>query len=409
MVLNVCRRVLGEGPDAEDAFQATFLVLVRKAPGIRRREAVGSWLYKVAHRVALRARATAARRPLPGLAEAEVPARAAGEEVVWRDLRPVLDDEVSRLPEKYRRAVVLCYLSGQTTEEAARQLGCPRGTVLSRLAWARQRLRSRLVRRGVALSAAGLAAFLEEGAAPAVVAGALVDRTVRAALWYAAGKAATGGVLSARAVKLMEGVLHAMFLNKVKVVLLLVLVLVVLGAGLGLWNRPAATADPVERRKEEVARTGTRTSDEPAAPARTVEVLREVPRPIGTWERDFGPYHMTLRIEADHLYGTATILDKGRKMTIQLDGDYSVTRDSLLYGVITGVDVPEGPEDLQGLENLGMYSDQPFSLRYRLDGRTLTLKDLKLGIGVKEGEGQEIRVILGRYKKKAAAAKEENP
>jgi RNA polymerase sigma factor (sigma-70 family) len=409
MVHNVCRRLLRDGPDAEDAFQATFLLLVRRAAAIRDREAVGSWLYRVAYRVARRARATAARAPRPVPAE-EWPARADGDDLVWRDLRPVLDDEVSRLPEKYRRAVVLCYLSGITTEEAARQLGCARGTVLSRLAWARDRLRGRLVRRGVTLSAAGLATLLGREAASAAVPGALVVSTVKAALWYAAGKAAAAGVLSRRAVSLTEGVLQSMFLNKVKVVLLVALVLTVLGAGVGLWNRPSATADPVERRKEEAARTGSKTAEEPAAPARANAVPTEVRRPVGNWERDFGPYHMTLRIEEDHLYGTLTMVEKGAKMTLVVDADYSVTRDSLLYGVITAVDVP----DLTSAEvshdaELGLYSDQPFSMRYRLDGNTLTLKDLKLGIGTKPEDMKEFRMILGRYKRKARAAKEENP
>jgi RNA polymerase sigma factor (sigma-70 family) len=412
MVHNVCRRVLGDGPDAEDAFQATFLVLVRRAAAIRDREAVASWLYKVAYRVALRVRATAAKGPVCGLPEAEPPARGDGDDVVWRDLRPVLDDEVSRLPEKYRRAVVLCYLSGQTTAEAARQLGCARGTVLSRLAWARERLRSRLVRRGVALSAAGLATFLARDAT-ATVPGAVVASTVKAALWYAAGNTATAGIVSERAVSLTEGVLHAMFLNKVKLVLLVALVLVVLGAGLGLWNRPSATADPVERRREEAPQAGRKTAEEPLPQARAYAVPQEVQRPLGTWEREFGPYHFTLRIEEDHLYGTLTGLeaDKGRKLTVQLDADYSVTRDGLLYGVITGVDVPDGDKDadkLQDLQDLDAYSDQPFSMRYRLDGNTLTLKNLKLGLTTKEEDTKEIRLILGRYKKKARAAKEED-
>jgi RNA polymerase sigma factor (sigma-70 family) len=409
MVLNVCRRVLGDGPDADDAFQATFLMLVRKAGMIYKRQAVGSWLYKVAYRVALRARETARRHRCERHA-GEVPARAA-EDPVWRDLRRVLDEEVSRLPEKYRRAVVLCYFSGKTTAEAARQLGCPRGTVLSRLAWARERLRSRLVRRGLALSAAALATALAENAASAVVSSALVDCTVKAALWYAAGKAATAGVLSGRAVTLMEGVLHAMVLNKVKVGLVLVLVLVVLGAGLGLWNRQTATADPVERRKDEAPRATTRAAEEPGNQARAYAVPEEVRRPLGTWERDNGPYHMTLRIEADHLYGTLTAVDpqKGLKETIHMDSDYSVTRDSLLYGVVTSVDVPEGPKEDQEEADLDFWSDQPFSLRYRLDGNTLTLKDLKLGVGMKEEEAKQFHVILGRYKKKTSATKEDNP
>src|SRR5262249_4735029 len=152
LVLNVCRRVLRDEDDAEDAFQATFLVLARRARSIRRGESLGSWLYKVAYRAALAARAArkrAGRRtPL-----ADLPAPEPADDPVGRAPRPVLDEEVSRLPDKYRAPFVLCYLEGKTTDEAAEPLGCPRGTVGTRLAWARERLRSRLARRGVALSA----------------------------------------------------------------------------------------------------------------------------------------------------------------------------------------------------------------------------------------------------------------
>src|SRR5262245_9308855 len=167
LVLDVCGRLLRQAEDAEDVFQATFLALARRAGSLGKREALGSWLYKVAYRLALRVRARAAREaalrqrvpaPLaPGLA-----GRDAGP-----DLRPLLDEEINRLPEKYRAAVVLYYLQGKTTEEAARQLGCARGTVCSRLSWARQRLRSRLTRRGLALGAAGLGVRLAPAAGAA--------------------------------------------------------------------------------------------------------------------------------------------------------------------------------------------------------------------------------------------------
>src|SRR5262245_59291090 len=151
MVYNVCRRVLRDDHDAEDAFQASFLILARKAASLGRREALPGWLYRVALRVALRARAR-----VPALVGAEFPEPAAEDpdSVLWQDLKSVLDEEVGRLPEKYRLPVVLCYLSGLSTDEAACRIGVPRGTVLSRLAWARERLRGRLARRGVALSAA---------------------------------------------------------------------------------------------------------------------------------------------------------------------------------------------------------------------------------------------------------------
>jgi RNA polymerase sigma factor (sigma-70 family) len=213
LVLNVCRRALRDSHDVEDAFQATFLVLVRKAASIGKRESVAAWLYKVAYRVALRARAGAAQRAAHER-PADLPALPApeGPDAAWRELRPLLDQEVSRLPEKYRVPVVLCYLESRTYDEAARELGCSRGTVSTRLTRARELLRRRLVRRGLTLSAALVGPFLVERAAPAAVPARLTAGTVRAALLGAAG--AADGLLSANVVSLTEGALQAMRLTK---------------------------------------------------------------------------------------------------------------------------------------------------------------------------------------------------
>jgi RNA polymerase sigma factor (sigma-70 family) len=173
MVWNVCRRLLRSTQDAEDAFQASFLALLRAARSIRAGTAIGGWLYKVAYRVALKAKARAAnraRRETPGVdllfAEPTEP------DLLWRDLRPVLDEEINRLRSQYRLPLVLCYLEGKTTTEAAQLLGCPRGTVATRLAWARQRLRARLTRRGLTLSStAVLATLLSEHALSASLPG----------------------------------------------------------------------------------------------------------------------------------------------------------------------------------------------------------------------------------------------
>jgi hypothetical protein len=147
----------------------------------------------VAFRVALRVRAKTARRKAWERAVEDVPARPAADEVAWSDLRRVLDEEIDRLPEKYRRPFVLCYLEGQTNEEAAAQLGCPKGTILSRLARGRERLRSRLARRGLALSAAALSTGLAEGTASAAVPALLASCTVEAAIPFAAGTAGKMG------------------------------------------------------------------------------------------------------------------------------------------------------------------------------------------------------------------------
>lgn len=182
MVYAVCRRLLGRSHEAEDAFQATFLVLIRKAATLDRRGSVAGWLYRVAYRVAVRARAKAARwrqepQQVLDMLEADPDKIAAQQE-----LRGVLDEELNRLPEKYRLPVVLCYLEGQTNDEAARHLGWPKGTVSGRLARARDLLRSRLARRGLAPSVAVLAAALEAYAGPPAVPAALAEGIVKAAV-----------------------------------------------------------------------------------------------------------------------------------------------------------------------------------------------------------------------------------
>jgi RNA polymerase sigma factor (sigma-70 family) len=257
MVLGVCRRVLRDTHAAEDAFQATFLVLVRKAGGIARGVAVGPWLYRVAFRVALRARAAVAKRPaqaLPG--ELPAPATAGLTECDWQ---PILDEEIDRLPERYRRPVVLCHLQGHTLAEAARQLGCPRGTVAVRLARARQKLRARLTRRGVALTAALPAALASSSA----VSAALVKAAVRGALGYALGT--TAGALSTSVFTLTEGVVRAMLLSKLKLVAVVLMATALAGAGVGWATYRADAGEPPTGGD---ARAAPRAGDEPVAPRR---------------------------------------------------------------------------------------------------------------------------------------------
>jgi RNA polymerase sigma factor (sigma-70 family) len=241
MVLGVCRRVLHDPHDAEDAFQATFLVLVRKAAAIGKRELLANWLYGVAHRTALKARAAAARRRGKEQPMVDPPCTEPGDAAVWRDLRPVLDGELQRLPAKYRAPVVLCYLEGKAYDEAAQQLGWPKGTLSTRLTQARELLRRRLTRRGVTLSAGALATALSPGAASAVVPMPLIASTSKAALALAAGQAAAAGVVSASVAALMEGVLKAMFLTKLKVVALMVLAVSIVGGGAVAYGVVAAS------------------------------------------------------------------------------------------------------------------------------------------------------------------------
>jgi RNA polymerase sigma factor (sigma-70 family) len=254
MVRHVCLGVTRDHHEAEDAFQATFLVLARKARSVRRREALGSWLYRVAYRIALRARYQALRRAVHekhGLDLRELPHEAPPAEAVAVDELRLLLEEVNRLPAKYRTPVILCYLEGKTHEEAARQLGWPKGTVSGRLARARAALRARLVRRGVALSAAALTAALGAGEAGALA--PLLRRTLSAAVGFGAGGAGAAGSLSGPAVLLAEGMLRTMFLSKLRVVVAVVFASVLLGSGAGLFarftvasGRPMARAEPAD-------------------------------------------------------------------------------------------------------------------------------------------------------------------
>jgi RNA polymerase sigma factor (sigma-70 family) len=239
MVLGVCRRVLHHAHDAEDAFQATFLVLARKAGSIRRPESLGNWLYGVAYRTALEARTKVARRRRRERELAEDPPVDPTPDLVWRDLRAVLDCEVNRLPDKYRCAFVLCCLEDRTDDEAAHILGCPKGTVLSRLAWARQRLRSRLTRRGVTLSVVGTSALFGGRSLSAAVSAELVHSTTCAARLFVGGPAGP----AVTAVMLARSVLRALFLDKLKVACVALLSVAVLGGGLSRLGQPTAASD----------------------------------------------------------------------------------------------------------------------------------------------------------------------
>src|SRR5262245_49655577 len=177
LVWGVCRRVLGSHHDAEDAFQATFLVLVRKAASVRQPEQVGNWLYGVAHQTALKARTMRARRRTRERQVADMSDIEAPHQDEPRDVQGFLDQELSRLPNKYRVAISLCDLGGKTRKAAARQLGLPEGTLAGRLTRGRALLAKRLAQRGVALSAGALAVALSQEAARACVPAAVMVST----------------------------------------------------------------------------------------------------------------------------------------------------------------------------------------------------------------------------------------
>jgi RNA polymerase sigma factor (sigma-70 family) len=267
LVLGVCHRLLHNPHDAEDAFQATFLLLLRRAHAIVKEGSVASWLHGVAHRVAVRLKDDNARRRRRERQAVRPPAADLLQQVLWRDLRAMLDEEVLRLPARCREPFILCFLEGKTNAQAARLLGCPTGTVQSRLAHARELLRAGLSRRGLALSGGLLATMLPQPAAPAASV-ALVEATVRMARVPLTAEAG-GAAVSARVFTLAEGALATMLPSKIKVAVAVVLIAGVLAAAAGApaWiDQPDLKAPP--------APVQTAKGD-PAGPADVRKALRD--------------------------------------------------------------------------------------------------------------------------------------
>jgi len=233
MVLAASRRVLHDAADIEDAFQATFVILGRRASSVGWQDSIANWLYGVAYRVAVRARNAATVRRRHESQVHDMPRSDSLTETERQELRTLLDEELHRLPEKYRAPLVLCYLEGKTNEEAAQQLGWSKGTVSGRLVRARDLLRARLARRNFVLPAATFAAVLAENTAPASLPSTLLNATIQAATLPAAG------ALSASAVSLVEGVLRAMLATKLKMIGGVLLGFALHGAGAGVFYHPS--------------------------------------------------------------------------------------------------------------------------------------------------------------------------
>jgi RNA polymerase sigma factor (sigma-70 family) len=265
MVLRVCRRVLHHEQDAEDAFQATFLVLAQNCDSIRKREALANWLYGVAYRTAMQAKRNAARRRnhetqlRPQMPPAASP--------TWDDVQTVLDEEIQRLPEVYRSAFVLCVLEGKTIAAVAVELGCKDGTIATRVMRARQRLQQQLARRGIKLGALLAALCVAEGATKASVSAALAETTIRNGLLVAAGGSAAA-TIPPNVAALATGVTRAMFLQKAKTAVLVLFAFGLLLAGAGVLSQHMLKADE---------KTATQPATKPPADAaKTAEEMIEV-------------------------------------------------------------------------------------------------------------------------------------
>ncbi len=262
MVHNVCRRVLGDVHAAEDAAQAVFLVLARKAGSLRRPEALTGWLHGVACRVALKA--LGRRRPHQDLAAAAQRADPRPDplaEVSARDVLAILEQEVQRLPPPSRLAILLCCLEGLSLEEAATRLSCTPGAVKGRLERGRQRLQQRLQKRGLSLSAVlGVAevARLTSGFPKTIL-----SSTVEAATRFAAGPAAG----SVPAAELAEGVLRAMFLTRLKIAGVFLLSVALAGTAVGVLTLQAKAPGPA-------AVTPPKTGKDPLDPATRAKIRK---------------------------------------------------------------------------------------------------------------------------------------
>jgi RNA polymerase sigma factor (sigma-70 family) len=231
LVLHTCRSILRDDHEAEDAFQATFLVLVRKAGSLWVRDSLGPWLHQVACRAARRARTEAARQADHVRRTAETTARRDHERAEdGEEFAAAIHEEIERMPERYRVPVLLCDLEGRTHEQAARHLGCPVGTIKSRLARGRLRLRDRLTRRGLVVPAGVVAAGLLPPTARAVPPASWVDSTIRAAMQIVAGRP-TAAVVSATVLSVVKNVSRELFMSSLKGVVAVVVTLGALAAG----------------------------------------------------------------------------------------------------------------------------------------------------------------------------------
>jgi len=290
IVLRVCRAILRDEHDAQDAFQATFLILVSKARSLWVRDSLAPWLHQVAYRAAHCNRTRIVRRRVHERTVAEKAPAWVSTEVGGEDIGEILHQEIERLPERYRAPVVLCDLEDRTHEQAARHLGCPVGTVKSRLARGRERLRVRLTRRGLAPinDSLGEIAVAEPAPAALAVPAALAGSTVRAALGLEASQTAAG-VVSDPVVVLVEEVLKVAFLAKIRIVSAVLLTLGIVGAGgfLTAYTRTHTTVGPGKNSPRATAPEpafASRFSTQPAAMTSTLARESMLP-PLDQWTK----------------------------------------------------------------------------------------------------------------------------
>jgi RNA polymerase sigma factor (sigma-70 family) len=409
-----CSGWLRSPSDIDDAAQATFLVLVQRAGSIRDRAALGGWLYRVAANVARRLRLQGQRnRSCPSPEEIPGPDREGD-----TDLHELLTEEVARLPDKYRIPVQLCYLVGLTTTEAAQRLGWPKGTVLTRLAWARERLHHRLVRRGVAPT---LLAGLWVAVKPPPINGQWVRVTALAAKGMLAGESPTRIGVSEQTISVTKGVVRAMITNRLKSIVLAALLVVGLaGFGVHHWasasngpESPKASNDQADSRllfqkaipskdrdsrNPQTAPTGRQVDEAlPAAPGRRREAVIRLPMGTFAKEVDASPYGsgcLTWTYEEERVLGLIEASVMGVEVELATEAEYSLSSTGVIYGVITSVrlnhlKLPDGEQFAQLKPFVGLWSaveplfnevmiDLPFSYHFRVQGDRLIITNFRM-------------------------------
>jgi RNA polymerase sigma factor (sigma-70 family) len=361
MVLDVCRNVLGNEADAEDAFQATFLILAQRPGAIRKQGSVGSWLFGVAYRTALKARTSVAKRQKHEARAPRQPSADSPDLLAWREVQHLLHEELNRLPDCYRAPLVLCYLEGKTQGEAAAALGVSAATVNKRLERGRQWLRARLARRGVAPTA-----LLALGAWPAPTASAGVPMSVMASTVRAATAVVSGGIPTsfgyAKVVALIEGVLYTMVSRKI-LIGLLVVVLGISGVAAVRWVGPSPTQAPSDDERVEQPST----QPNALAPLPQPDRRADAKQLQGAWEVE--------SVRGDALDDRKALDDHFRLMTLVFKDDRLVTwgmPDDTIGKVKVDPDqTPKGLEITQTKSLLGRA--KVLHWVYELDGGRLTI------------------------------------
>ena len=351
MVLGLCRRVLGDEHAAEDAFQATFLVLVKKAGGLRDCNLLSNWLYGVALRIANKEKAKGARRRI---VERQATERAleAGGDVDQAELRSVIDEEIRRLPERYRVPLVLCHLEGLRHDEVAKRLGCPVGTVESRLSRAREQLRDRLTRRGLAPTASALTAMLKPPVASAVFP-SLVEATLRVALEQSSSRSTVGTIIASLGclVERMSGLLPTLHARAVMSTLVLCASITVVG--FGVYRADGQS----ERRPEPPPATRN-----PSAVAYALNGITIDGR-LDDWPKDLRVYPIRNQLVTNSSYNS-----EERDTSQESDAYFMVGYDreaELIYlaVVVPDKDVIAKPGSATGTDAVEVYIDGTFSNR----------------------------------------------